>query len=145
VGAARLFGHYDPEELDTRRAAPFLIGRLLEDGDGADLRWLAGTYPEAELATWLTRHGARALSARSLAFWWTVLAEGTLLDEGPRFGGETVPSDGDYPAASERESPDLDSRSSRASLPPGGAAVGEGGRPGWGRVRSSRRPELWPL
>jgi hypothetical protein len=71
--AARLFGHYDPEELDTRRAAPFLIGRLLEDGDGDDLCWLARTCPETELATWLACHGPRTLSARSLAFWSTVL------------------------------------------------------------------------
>ena len=75
ISAERLFGHYDLGALDLRQAAPFLIGRLLEDGDAADLRWLAGTYPETELTAWLTRHGERALSARSLAFWRTVLGD----------------------------------------------------------------------
>jgi hypothetical protein len=119
AGALRLFGHYDPGALDPRRAAPFLIGRLLEDGDAADLRWLAATFAEAELAAWLARHGSRALSLRSLAFWRLVF--------------------GDGPADPARE------RFSRASLPPGEEAVGEGGRPGGGRVRSSRTFDLWPL
>jgi len=51
-----------------------VIGRLLEDGDGADLAWLCETVPEAELAAWLARHGGRKLSRRSRAFWEAVLA-----------------------------------------------------------------------
>ncbi len=73
ISTERLFGHYEPGALDPRQEAPFLIGRLLEEGDGADLRWLAQTYPETDLAAWLARHGSRALSARSLAFWRLVL------------------------------------------------------------------------
>lgn len=49
-----------------------LIGRLLEEGDGEDLRWLAATVGEAALADWLERQGAR-LSRRSLPFWELVL------------------------------------------------------------------------
>jgi len=49
------------------------MGRLLEDGDGADLAWLCETVPEAALADWLGRHGGRQLSRRSRAFWETVL------------------------------------------------------------------------
>jgi hypothetical protein len=48
---------------------PFVIARLLEDGDSADLRWLIGAAGEPALAAWLERHGARQLSRRSLAFW----------------------------------------------------------------------------
>lgn len=51
-----------------------MIGRLLEDGDGADLAWLCEAVPEEELAAWLERHGGRKLSRRSRAFWEVVLA-----------------------------------------------------------------------
>jgi hypothetical protein len=47
------------------------IGRLLEDGDRADLAWLAAVVDRAEIAAWLDRHGARRLSRRSRAFWFT--------------------------------------------------------------------------
>ena len=72
-GAARLFPHHDGAGLDHERAAPFLIARLLEDGDGADLAWLAARAGEAGLADWLARRGGRQLSARSRAFWRLVL------------------------------------------------------------------------
>ena len=52
---------------------PFLIARLLEDGDQDDLRWLTGNVPEADLAAWLEQRGGRQLSVRSRAFWEAVL------------------------------------------------------------------------
>ena len=55
------------------RPVPFLIARLLEDGDGADLAWLTETVAEEDLAAWLERHGSRQLSRRSRAFWEVVL------------------------------------------------------------------------
>lgn len=73
AGVRRLFPHHAEEDLDPRRAAPFLISRLLEDGDAADLAWLRQTFGEAELAAWLERHGGRQLSVRSRAFWERVL------------------------------------------------------------------------
>ena len=69
----RLFAHYEPGGLDLRRHRLFLIARLLEDGDGADLAWLARAVPEAELAAWLAGRGGRQLSARSRAYWRIVL------------------------------------------------------------------------
>ena len=72
-GTARLFPHHDGAGLDLESAAPFLIARLLEDGDGADLRWLAAQVGEGDLAGWLARRGGRQLSARSRAFWQLVL------------------------------------------------------------------------
>lgn len=93
AGVRRLFPHYFEEnseenseanDLDPRRAAPFLISRLLEDGDAADLAWLSQTLGEAEMAAWLERHGGRQLSVRSRAFWELVL--------GRPAGGETVDS-----------------------------------------------------
>lgn len=55
------------------RPGPFLIARLLEDGDGADLAWLTEAIAEDDLAAWLERHGGRQLSRRSRAFWEIVL------------------------------------------------------------------------
>jgi hypothetical protein len=66
----RLFPGYSEPEL---AASPFLIGRLLEDGDSHDLAWLCRTFPEPELALWLEARGGRQLSVRSRAFWEVVL------------------------------------------------------------------------
>lgn len=72
-GVRRLFPHYDEDDLDPRRASAFLISRLLEDGDAADLAWLGRTLGEPELASWLESHGGRQLSTRSRAFWELIL------------------------------------------------------------------------
>ncbi len=53
--------------------SPHVIGRLLEDGDGADLRWLFSNVPEEAAAAWLRERGGRQLSARSRVFWEVVL------------------------------------------------------------------------
>jgi hypothetical protein len=70
---ARFPGH----DQALLRAAPhrgFVIGRLLEEGSGEELRWLAATVGAPALAGWVQRHGARGLSRRSRAFWERVLA-----------------------------------------------------------------------
>ena len=67
----RLFPGY--ADADLAEGLPFLIARLLEDGDEADLRWLTGNVPETDLAAWLEQRGGRQLSVRSRAFWETVL------------------------------------------------------------------------
>ena len=64
----RLFPGYD-----SKPGLPFLIGRLLEDGDESDLRWLTRNVSEPELAAWLESRGGRQLSLRSRAFWEAVL------------------------------------------------------------------------
>jgi hypothetical protein len=72
-GTRRLFAAYAEEDLAPELASSLLTARLLEDGDAADLAWLLGGTPEAEIAAWLARHGGRQLSARSRAFWEVVL------------------------------------------------------------------------
>ena len=67
----RLFPGY--ADADLSAGLPFLIARLLEDGDEADLRWLTGNVPETDLAAWLEQRGGRQLSVRSRAFWEAVL------------------------------------------------------------------------
>lgn len=71
-GALRLFSDHDLGDLAGGDPS-FVIARLLEDGDSADLTWLVRTVPETVLADWLERRGARALSWRSRAFWEVVL------------------------------------------------------------------------
>jgi hypothetical protein len=74
AAARRHFAHYQAAALDDPAHRPFLIARLLEDGDGADLRWLLAEVGEAALGAWLERHGGRQLSRRSRVFWERVLA-----------------------------------------------------------------------
>jgi hypothetical protein len=70
----RLFPGLFPGDIEPDPgASPFVIGRLLEDGDSRDLAWLCRTFPEAELALWLEARGGRQLSVRSRAFWEVVL------------------------------------------------------------------------
>jgi hypothetical protein len=59
--------------LDAASPDPYVLARLLEDGDRADLAWLCSRMPAGTLAAWLERHGSRRLSRRSLAFWAVVL------------------------------------------------------------------------
>jgi hypothetical protein len=69
---ARLFPHEVVEQLPADGPG-LVIARLLEEGDGEDLRWLARATGEAELAAWVRRRGGRKLSRRSRAFWVCVL------------------------------------------------------------------------
>lgn len=69
----RLFPNYEVEALDAPEALPFLLSRLLEDGDCADLRALFAEVPEPAVASWLSSRGGRQLSTRSRAFWEAVL------------------------------------------------------------------------
>jgi hypothetical protein len=73
AAAARLFPHH-PEPPDPARHADFVIERLLDEGDSADLRWLVGRYGEARLRRWAAAHGGRRLTKRSRALWSLLLA-----------------------------------------------------------------------
>jgi hypothetical protein len=81
AGARRLFPDYEDADLSSERAPSLLISRLLEDGDASDLAWLLRTFPEAEIAAWVERHGGRQLSRRSRAFWQVVLGVEAKLPE----------------------------------------------------------------
>ena len=81
----RLFAHYDQEALGTDEASDFVVLRLAEEGDRADLAWLVGRVGVARLTAVFERHGRRQLSARSRAFWQTVL---DLEADAPSSGGD---------------------------------------------------------
>lgn len=72
AATARHFPH-DAAPPEAPEHRPYLLARLLEEGDGADLRWMATHVPEAEIAAWFAAAGGRALSRRSRAFWRLVL------------------------------------------------------------------------
>jgi hypothetical protein len=69
----RLFPHHEEEAVDAPKTLPFVLARLLEDGDSSDLRALFAEVPEPEVAFWLASRGGRQLSTRSRAFWEVVL------------------------------------------------------------------------
>ena len=70
---ARLPAHYDRQAVAVEEHAPWLIARLLEDGDSRDLRWLLTHIDREQVRRWVIERGARQLSGRSLAFWRLVL------------------------------------------------------------------------
>jgi hypothetical protein len=76
-----LFSELRPADLEQRQATGYVIGRLLEEGDRDDLRWLAGEVGEERLGRWLAERGKRQLSRRSRAFWALVLAAAAPPDE----------------------------------------------------------------
>jgi len=63
------FAGYDEAALSAPAHRDFLIARLMEEADGAELRWLVRTVGRDALASLLARRGGRALSRRSRAFW----------------------------------------------------------------------------
>ncbi len=79
----RLFAHYANLERLPETSAPLVMARLMEEGDGSDLRWLTGRYPESDLSDWLDQHGLRQLSRRSHSFWRAVLDRPTDRREAP--------------------------------------------------------------
>lgn len=62
-------------------AADFVIGRLLEEGDSDDLRWLVASLSEERLSDWLERRGTRQLSRRSYLFWRALIGAGSQATE----------------------------------------------------------------
>lgn len=70
----RLFSELADGDLERLEPTPFVIGRLLEEGDRSDLGWLCGAVEETALVSWLEARGSRQLSRRSRAFWSLLLS-----------------------------------------------------------------------
>ena len=70
----RLFPDFSDRDISQLEPTSFVIGRILEEGDTTDLRWLCARSGEAQLAAWLEARGDRQLSRRSRAFWSLLLA-----------------------------------------------------------------------
>ena len=69
---ARFPGYAEGELLDPAHR-DFLVARLMEEGDGSELRWLVRAFGRDALASVIERRGGRAQSRRSRAFWERVL------------------------------------------------------------------------
>jgi hypothetical protein len=67
------FDGYPEATLRDPRHRTFVVLRLLEEGAGDELRWLADAVGAPALANCVRQHGGRALSRRSRAFWQRVL------------------------------------------------------------------------
>jgi hypothetical protein len=83
ASTVRLLAHYNTGELELPEHRVFLIGRIFEEGDTEDLRWLTANICEEDLLGWLRSYGCRQLSKRSLAFWAAVLGDGGITDKRP--------------------------------------------------------------
>lgn len=69
----RRFPGYPEPLLRDPAHRTFLAARLMEEGNGEELRWLLATIGRGMLASLLERRGGRLLSRRSRAFWSRVL------------------------------------------------------------------------
>jgi len=67
---ARLF---PDQQVLPAEGRGLLIERILEDGNGDDLRWLTSEITETDIAAWVSRTAPRKLSRRSRAYWTLVL------------------------------------------------------------------------
>ncbi len=68
------FAGYSEATLVAPAHHAFLAARLMEEGDGEELRWLLATVGREALVDLLATRGGRLLSRRSRAFWERVLA-----------------------------------------------------------------------
>ncbi|MEM1177463.1 MAG: hypothetical protein AAGM22_03905 [Acidobacteriota bacterium] len=71
----QLFDGYDPAELSRPESQDFVIERVLEAGDRADLQFLTATFSEADILR--AFRAARGLTVRSRRFW-ALMLEGRL-------------------------------------------------------------------
>ena len=89
AGVRARFPGYDEAALRAPEHRDFLIGRLLEEGAGEELRWLVATVGRRVLADFVRNRGGRALSRRSRAFW--ALTLGVPAGAPPPLAGELWP------------------------------------------------------
>jgi hypothetical protein len=67
------FPGVDEAALGAAAYRDFLVVRLLEEGDGAELAWLVRAAGRDALADIVARRGGRLLSRRSRVFWQRLL------------------------------------------------------------------------
>jgi uncharacterized protein DUF6922 len=71
--ARPLFWDCRPDQLDLETHAPFILGRVLEYGSLASVRWAIDIYGTERIKTFLRERGRRTLSRKTLAFWTLIL------------------------------------------------------------------------
>lgn len=68
-GLQPYFQEYDLEALELRRDANLIIGRTLEFGTWAELRWLVSTYGVRRIRRFLREFGERGLRPVTFNYW----------------------------------------------------------------------------
>jgi len=71
------FQEYDFEALNPESDSNLIIGRVLEHGNRAELRWLFETYTKERVREFLRENGFRSLTRRSFNFWKLILRVGS--------------------------------------------------------------------
>lgn len=69
----RLFWDCRPETIDSETHAPFVLGRILEYGSLAAVRWALQAYGVERIKEFLRERGLRTLSRKTLSFWTLLL------------------------------------------------------------------------
>lgn len=64
-----LFWEYDVETIDITMHADVIIGRVMERGTWAAMKWLLQNFSKSELAGFLERKGKQLLPPRELNYW----------------------------------------------------------------------------
>lgn len=64
-----LFWEYDPESIDIVIHRDLIIGRIVETGSWASMKWLVETYSKNEILSFLENRGKRILPLRDLNYW----------------------------------------------------------------------------
>jgi hypothetical protein len=64
---SKLLWDVEPDSVDVRRHARFLIRRVLDFGDVASVNWLRRTYSDAQIQDAIA--GGRGLAHKTFVFW----------------------------------------------------------------------------
>jgi uncharacterized protein DUF6922 len=67
-----LFWDADPNSIDPRRHARYIIERILDFGDEREVRWMAQTYSRRRIKSTIAR--SRVLHEKSRSLWKLVFA-----------------------------------------------------------------------
>lgn len=67
--ARSLFWDTDASNLDVSAHWQYILGRVLEYGTMASVRWALGTYGEAKIREFLLSRGLQVLSRKTVNYW----------------------------------------------------------------------------
>lgn len=63
----RLFWDVRKEEIDLHLHCPYIISRIIDYGNGEDVKWMLKTYKQKQIVEVLKRR--RGISRKSAIFW----------------------------------------------------------------------------
>jgi hypothetical protein len=66
---AKLFWELDPSSIDVRAHRAYVMGRVMDRGGWAAMKWLRQTYSLDDLRAYLEGRGGQRLAPRERAYW----------------------------------------------------------------------------